>query len=1078
MKMDLNKLICKGVFAFILSFIATAARAQTVDAYFVTDLVDSAIRVYSVANNQLLITLRSGGSPGQVAVSANNRLAFVTNANSNFASVFDTTIGAEIARVRGPRSAIAVISADGTRVVIPQFLVSPLATISIINTADFSITQQDLSGLLCVGGDCGQPGPSAIVGNNAYFNAGPNNSGSVSGGLVVVDLSGANPPFLVSGTNGSTNGSLLNTTAATPDGQYVIALRANLQTIPVMNSTTNSVFESFPTDLSPSAVAITPSAGAGNGVFAYVLGTDGQGNSVVQAYSVNHGVLTAAARSLPIPGNPNEAALSPDGSRLYLAASQGSSSVTVVDSSNPTVALSQTSLQIGNSVLAVSTGTISLQPPAAAPIVTSVAPQLAVNNGSAANRAVQISGTNFDSALVRFGNLDPLASSTTSSGLAATVPFQGAAQPADIVVTNPGPIAGPISAQHVSGILRGQFLVASPPIFEPANQVLVANGADNTISVLNVSTNAGVSPSTGGFFRVVGVGITPDGGHAYSMDFDPPQVYAYDVVGSQLIATIPINPGTVTAPNGLPALSGQEDPVAVVNSPVTSSAGPGAYVTAGVPLPDNNFDLGIFVVDADPASSQFNQIVFSMQAGIDSPLFLPGGIAVTPDGRYVYANASQSIFAPGWSFNTLIGSIVVFDVVGKTVSLVSAQSLGIAGFQGHIEVSADGKSLLLAATNGGVSVFDIGTNPMSPQFIATMTGSTPAGLFPPTFFEYRFPKNVAHRVVTYDQLQNILAVFYFDRSQPCNPPAPLTSCFAQLGSVVVPGAAGIRDGFGLDVTPDGKLAYALLGEEDDVAVVDTSMQMATVNPSNPALLTKIVTGLSPASLAVRPGTPTPPSASPTDVVNVMPIQGATISLTGSSGGTTTVTTTNTTLFSAPAGFQTSGIPVYYEVATTASFSSAVVCFQYNPAQVPSPESSLRLAHYDSAVDPATGQTIGWTDVTLPDSPNTTTHTICGQVSSFSPFVIGLASADFLFNSLLADISTLSSATTPVGVMRSLRGKALAARASVKRGNDTSAENQLNALINQLQVLSGKQLSPADASILINEANTILSHLTN
>src|SRR5689334_10043368 len=95
-------------------------------------------------------------------------------------------------------------------------------------------------------------------------------------------------------------------------------------------------------------------------------------------------------------------------------------------------------------------------------------------------------------------------------------------------------------------------------------------------------------------------------------------------------------------------------------------------------------------------------------------------------------------------------------------------------------------------------------------------------------------------------------------------------------------------------------------------------------------LGKIGTGITPQMVAVRPGTPTPVSASPTDVVTVTPIQSVTVSLTGSSGGTTTVTTTNTTPFSAPAGFQISGIPIYYEVATTATFSNAVVCFQHNP----------------------------------------------------------------------------------------------------------------------------------------------------
>jgi hypothetical protein len=320
-------------------------------------------------------------------------------------------------------------------------------------------------------------------------------------------------------------------------------------------------------------------------------------------------------------------------------------------------------------------------------------------------------------------------------------------------------------------------------------------------------------------------------------------------------------------------------------------------------------------------------------------------------------------------------------------------------------------------------------------------------------------------LIAFDPLQNIVAEFNFDRA---------SLNFAQLGTVHIPGTANFPGGAGLDVTPNGKLIYALITTDDDVAVLD-AVKVANGDPT--ALLTKILTGLAPSAIAVRPGTPTPLSTPQTPIVTVTPTQGITISFSGvTSAGATTATTTNTTRFSAPSGFQLGSVPVYYELATTADFSIAVVCFQYDPAQVPSPESSLRLAHYNQAIDPVTNQIIGWEDVTVPGSPDTTAHTICGQVSSFSPFVIGIASVDFLFNSLLADISTLSPATTPVGVMRSLRAKALAARSSAHRGNNTSARNQLSSLINQLQTISGIQVSVSDANNLISESNIILGRL--
>jgi hypothetical protein len=133
-------------------------------------------------------------------------------------------------------------------------------------------------------------------------------------------------------------------------------------------------------------------------------------------------------------------------------------------------------------------------------------------------------------------------------------------------------------------------------------------------------------------------------------------------------------------------------------------------------------------------------------------------------------------------------------------------------------------------------------------------------------------------------------------------------------------------------------------------------------------------------------------------------------------------------------------------------------------------------HYNSTIDPSTGQPFGWMDVTIPGSPDTSTHTICGQVSSFSLFVIGVASADFMFNTLLEDISNLSSAVTPVGTMRSLRAKVLAARASANRGYNSAAMNQLDALISELNSQSGVNVSASAAATLIAEVKTIQNKL--
>jgi alpha-tubulin suppressor-like RCC1 family protein len=103
-----------------------------------------------------------------------------------------------------------------------------------------------------------------------------------------------------------------------------------------------------------------------------------------------------------------------------------------------------------------------------------------------------------------------------------------------------------------------------------------------------------------------------------------------------------------------------------------------------------------------------------------------------------------------------------------------------------------------------------------------------------------------------------------------------------------------------------------------------------------------------------------------------------VSLTFSSVGTpgTTTLTTSTTAPPLPAGYQVGSAPVYFDLATTASYSGSItVCVSY-AGVTPAPTS---LLHYDSTL-------ADWVDITT--SIHTASQTICGTTSSLSPF--GLA----------------------------------------------------------------------------------------
>lgn len=227
----------------------------------------------------------------------------------------------------------------------------------------------------------------------------------------------------------------------------------------------------------------------------------------------------------------------------------------------------------------------------------------------------------------------------------------------------------------------------------------------------------------------------------------------------------------------------------------------------------------------------------------------------------------------------------------------------------------------------------------------------------------------------------------------------------------------------------------------------------------------------PTSDTISSATPTPASPFPSSVVTVQPIPQVTVSFLGASGGTTTVVTGKTPPFPLPAGFQPGPAPIYYQISTTSNFYSVVVCIQYDPRVLPGPERSLSLLHYDKGG--------GWVPVTLalPDNPSLETHTICGQAPTLSPFVVGTASLEILFESLLADFSSLPSSTTPGRSKRNLHAQALAAKVDYDHGKTKSAADRLEDLMEDLSEQAGALVGSNDANRLLNETKVILRQLT-
>jgi hypothetical protein len=110
-------------------------------------------------------------------------------------------------------------------------------------------------------------------------------------------------------------------------------------------------------------------------------------------------------------------------------------------------------------------------------------------------------------------------------------------------------------------------------------------------------------------------------------------------------------------------------------------------------------------------------------------------------------------------------------------------------------------------------------------------------------------------------------------------------------------------------------------------------------------------------------------------------------------GVTTVSSVDTTTLTAlPVPLRSGSPPIAYDITTNTTYSGSIdVCLVYQAGSVPS-TGKLFLLHYTNSA---------WVDVTT--SVNRGTGTVCGQVSSLSPFVVASDS--------ITDAPTSSSSAT-------------------------------------------------------------------
>jgi DNA-binding beta-propeller fold protein YncE len=241
------------------------------------------------------------------------------------------------------------------------------------------------------------------------------------------------------------------------------------------------------------------------------------------------------------------------------------------------------------------------------------------------------------------------------------------------------------------------------------------------------------------------------------------------------------------------------------------------------------------MIDTNPSSQTFNTIIGSIggaSAQFESPDIYT--FAATPDGKYVYLNYFDN--------DAGAGMLAIFDVVNGGATTISMSSLGADDYQYIVQVSPDGRSLLLQNYYFGsdgyvgqnVMVYDIATNPKNPTLLATITGSVPGGITP---YLNSF-QVVGNRLFALDTNSQDILAFNFD---------DVHMNFDQLAVYKLP--ISLTDDL-FTVSSDGALLYLPVINPDMVIVLDANLLVE----NQPPFITNIATGIYPFQVAVSPTT--------------------------------------------------------------------------------------------------------------------------------------------------------------------------------------------------------------------------------
>jgi YVTN family beta-propeller protein len=290
--------------------------------------------------------------------------------------------------------------------------------------------------------------------------------------------------------------------AADVPGQPLAYVTTCVNTLSVLDVTTNELITTIPVGSRPSGVAITP-----DGSRAYVT------NELEATVSVVDIATNAMIETISVGILPRDVAITPDGSRAYIA-NAGSDTLSVIDTATNQV--------------------INIIPGLADPVQVAITP-----NGSRAYVANQ-------------GFSPPAVSviDTVSNMVIASISIPRGT-PRDVAITPDGsrayvPAGGvgvvwviETATNTVVASIEGLSLVESVAITPDGTRAYVPQVTADSVAVIDTATNAVVATIGGLSILPQGVEITPDGSRVYvtSRLLSGP-VWVIDSVSNSVIATI------------------------------------------------------------------------------------------------------------------------------------------------------------------------------------------------------------------------------------------------------------------------------------------------------------------------------------------------------------------------------------------------------------------------------------------------------------------------------------------------------------------------------------------------------------